>query len=60
MTLFERIEYSGKALVGGAGLGLALCGFVAFFPVTITVPTAATVASVCGLSLSLYTFKNIE
>lgn len=60
MTLFSKVEYTLKAGVGGAGVGLALCGFVSFFPVALTTASVATVTILTSIALSVYTFTNIE
>jgi len=57
---FRKVEYTMKAGVGGAGAGLALCGFLTFLPVTVTLSIVTVVTSLVSASLALYTFTQID
>lgn len=57
MTIVKKIEYSLKAGVAGAALGLAACGLLSFIPaVTVSLGAAEVIAAVGSVALSTYTF----
>lgn len=59
MSVIKKIEYTLKAAVGGAGVGLALCGLLTFIPIVpISLAVAGWVAVVAAIALSGYTILN--
>lgn len=61
MRMIERIEYTLKAMVGGAGLGLAILGGISFFtPAVSATPVVFSVTLLCSVGLSIYTFKYVD
>jgi len=61
MSIFKKIDYTLKAGIGGAGLGIAIAGGLSFIPILpITMPIAVTFSAVSSLLFSIYVFKNIE
>lgn len=57
----EKLEYTLKAAVAGAGVGIAATGGLSFIPaVSVTVPLVTTVAAFFAVTLSLYTFSKAQ
>ncbi|HHQ4579367.1 TPA: hypothetical protein ACSP17_001580 [Aeromonas hydrophila] len=60
MEMLERLEYTLKAGVGGAGLGIASVGGVSFIPaVSISLPVVTAVAALFAIVSSIYVYKKI-
>ncbi|MGX9416582.1 hypothetical protein ACWU4D_04425 [Vibrio sp. WJH972] len=58
----EKLEYTLKAGVGGAGLGIAAMGGASFFMplLSLTTPIVISIASVTALIFSCYTYQKAQ
>ncbi|WKY60670.1 hypothetical protein Q5H80_17800 [Vibrio sp. SNU_ST1] len=54
----EKLEYTLKAVVAGAGAGVAATGGLSFIPAfSVTLPVVAFFATFSAAALSLYTYS---